>query len=423
MHLILVGVNHRTTPLDLRERLALGPEQCKDARISLSNRVDEGTILSTCNRTEIYSMVKSYEKGEEGVFDFMADYSGVGIDTIKPLLYRMRDREAVTHLFKVASGLDSMIVGEYEVLGQVRRSLEDAQAAKVLRYPLLNLFQQAVRVGRKVREETAISRNALSVSSAGVELAKKLFGNIEGRKVLVISAGEAGRLAVEALIKSSVFDVTVISRTFEKALSLATTLGGKAMSFHEMGEALAQADIVISCSGAPHYIIERTIIEQAMSRRPQRPLLLIDIAVPRDVDPEVRSVSQVHLYDIDGLNEICDQNRAQREKEMGAAGVLVEQEVNKFMQWWDSLETVPTITALLQKAETIRQSQLQKSLPRIKNLSEEDQAQVDAMTRAMIKKIFHDPIMFLKENSNGTGSGHVKSLRELFKLDQETRGR
>ncbi len=417
MHLILVGVNHRTTALEIRERLALGPEQCKDAQVSLLNRVDEGMILSTCNRTEVYSMVRDYQKGEDGIVDFLADYSGLGGDSIRPVLYRMQDRDAVTHLFKVASGLDSMIIGEYEVLGQVRRALQDAEAAKVLHYPLLNLFQQAVRVGRRVRQETAISRNALSVSSAGVELAKKVFGDIEGRRVLVISAGEAGRLAVEALIKSSVFDVTVMSRTFERALSLASTLGGKAMPFHQMGEALARTDIVISCSGAPHYIIERPTVEQVMNKRPESPLMFIDLAVPRDIDPEVKLVSRAHLYDIDDLNEICDQNRSQREKESGKAEILVQEEVDKFMQWWESLDTVPTIAALLQKAEAIRQEQLRKSLPRLKSLDEADQAQIEAMTRAMIKKIFHDPIVFLKQNTNGTGSAHVKSMRELFKLD------
>lgn len=415
MHLILTGLNHRTTPLEIREKLAWGPEQCKEARVSLLNRVNEGMVLSTCNRTEIYSLVD--EKGKEAVFDFLSDYSGLALESVKPFLYHMRDRDAVSHLFKVASGLDSMIVGEYEVLGQVRRALEDAEAAKVLHYPLLNLFHQAVRVGRKVRQETAISRNALSVSSAGVELAKKIFVNVEGRKVLVISAGEAGRLAMEALIKSSVFNVMVISRTFDKALSLASSWGGKALPFHQMSEALLQSDIVISCSGAPHYILERPVIEQAMAKRQQQPLLLIDLAVPRDIDPQVKMIDKVHLYDIDDLNEICDQNRSQREKEIVKAEELIESEVTRFMQWWESLETVPTIAALLEKAERIRQRQLESALPRLKNLSAEDQGQIEAMTKAMIKKIFHDPITFLK--NSGNGSEHIKSLRELFKLDKE----
>ncbi len=418
MHLALVGLNHRTTPIEIREELAWGPEQCKDARVNLSSHVDEGMLLSTCNRTEIYSLVKNYEHGEEAIFRFLSDYSGVAADTIKPVVYRMKDREAISHLFKVASGLDSMIVGEYEVLGQVRRSLEDAEMAKLLRYPLLNLFQQAVRVGRKVRQDTAISRNALSVSSAAVEMAKKIFVNIEGRKVLVVSAGEAGKLAVEALVKSSVFDVSVTSRTFDKALSLASSLGGKAFPFHQMEEALAQTDIVISCSGAPHYIIERPVIEHVMNHRPERPMLLIDLAVPRDIDPQVKLINKVFLYDIDGLNDICDQNRSQREREIGKAEAVVESEVDKFMLWWESLDTVPTIAGLLTKAEDIRRSQLEKALPKIKGLTEEDQAQIDAMTKAMIKKIFHDPIMFLKNNSNGSGSQYVKSVRELFKLDK-----
>ncbi|MBI4333455.1 MAG: glutamyl-tRNA reductase [Chloroflexi bacterium] len=416
MHLILVGLNHRTTPLEVREELAWSAERCKEARVSLLNHVDEGTVLSTCNRTEIYSVAKSWDKATGAIFDFLSDYSGVSLDKIKPHLYELRDREAVTHLFRVASGLDSMIVGEYEVLGQVRRSLEDAEVARVLHYPLLNLFQQAVRVGRKIRQDTAVSRNALSVSAAGVELAKKVFINIEGRKVLVISAGEAGRLAVEALIKSGAANVMVVSRSFDKALSLASSWGGKALPFHQMGEALVATDMVISCSGAPHFIIERPVVEQVMNKRPQRPLLLIDLAVPRDIDPQVKLINRVHLYDIDDLNQICDENRSHREKEIGKAEEIIEGEVTRFMLWWDSLTTVPTITALMEKAEQIRQRQLAAALPKLKSLNDEDRAQVEAMTRAMIKKIFHDPIMYLK--NSGNGSEHIKSLRELFKLDQ-----
>ncbi|MDP2718762.1 MAG: glutamyl-tRNA reductase, partial [Dehalococcoidia bacterium] len=376
---------------------------------------EQGMVLSTCNRTEIYSVNGDKPHHEELASRFLPKYSGVPENDLKPFLYSLTGQDVVRHLFRVSAGLDSMIVGEHEVLGQVRRALEDAEETRLVQNPLLNLFRSSVRVGRRVREETSISRNALSVSAAGVELAKNVFGNIQNCKVLVIAAGEAGQLAVKALIKSGIPNVIIASRDLENAAILAASLGGTAIPFHHFGEALSTVDIVISCSSAPHFVIELSAVQQAMQNRHNKPILFIDLAVPRDIHPDIKGLANVHLYDIDDLNEICITNRSRREKQIGKAEIIINEEVSKFMVWWDSLDTVPTITALMEKAEKIRRQQLETALPKFKNLCVEDRAQIEAMTQAMIKKLLHDPLTVLKKN--GKGSSSAQNLRELFKLE------
>jgi glutamyl-tRNA reductase len=310
-----------------------------------------------------------------------------------------------------------MIVGEFEILGQVRHALEEAERAGTVQSPLLNLFRQALRVGRRAREETAISRNAASVSSAGVELARQFFGDLTRCKVLVISAGEAGKLTARALVKTGIAEMTVTSRTYERAVALASRLGGRAIPFHHLKQALSEADIVISCSGSPHFILEPPAIEEAMRSRPERPLFLIDIAVPRDIDPEVKKVSNVLLHDIDDLRMVSEANVREREKEVEKVTALIEAEVTKFMEWWDSLKVVPTITALVNKCESIRQRELAKFISRRSHLSEEDRNQMEILTRSIIKKILHDPILRLKKH--GADGKYDQAVRELFKLDEE----
>ncbi len=379
---------------------------------ALSNHVPLGVIVSTCNRTEVYSICNGQPSSDK-LFDFFSAHSRLPIQELSPYLYILKEEEAVRHLFRVASGLESMIVGEYEVLGQVRQAMEEAEAAGLSPYPLTGLFQQAVGVGRRVREETDISKNAASVSSAAVGLAKRLFSDLERCQALLIGAGEAGALVAKALVKVGACQVTVTNRSYPKAAALASEIGGTAIPLHHLGEALSHTDILISCSGAPHYIIEPEDIYQAAGARSSQPILLIDIAVPRDIDPAVRDMEGVILYDIDDLNSEVKENRRLRKREADKAAAIVEAEVTRFMDWRNSRDKAPVIKALVDKAERIRAAQLARTLKEIPSLSAEDRERVEAMTRAIVKKVLHSPISHLKSQDND----HIQTIRELFDLE------
>lgn len=415
MRLEVIGLNHITAPLYIRERMAISREQTSEALLFLFNFLEQGIILSTCNRTEVYFLGDGSSRSAEDVNRFLCAHSGIALSELKPHLYLHRQEEAVRYLFKVASGLDSMVVGEFEVLGQVGYALEEAEKTGRISLPLLQLFRHAVRVGRRVREETAISRNPVSVSSASVELCRRLFNNLERCKVLVISAGEAGGLTAQALAKNGVSNITIINRSYVKAQELAASLGGKALPFYHLSEALKACDIAVSCSGSPHYILEGAVVADAMQARPQRPLIIMDIAVPRDVDPEVSNVPNVSLYDIDDLVEICESNRQQREQETEKVLKIIEEEVAKFMDWWRGLEVRPTIAALVEKAEAIRQAQLELTMKKLKGISEEDKVRVEAMTKAIVKKVLRHPILALKNNHSSKDL--LQAAQQLFELD------
>lgn len=415
--ILTVGLNHKTAPIEVREKVALATGQLSQAMFSLFEYVPQGIILSTCNRTEVYTLAdaRCSEKGE--VETFLSSLGDMPIAQLSPYLYSLQQEKAVTHLFRVAAGLESMVVGEYEILGQVRGALETAEQTGIVHLPLLNLFRQAVRIGRKAREETAISRSPVSVSSAAADLARKMFPDLGTRKALVISAGEAGQLAVKALVQSMVGEVLVTSRSFDKAAELASSIGGTAVSIHRLEATIAEADIVISCSGSPHYIIHAPLINEVMAGRPQRPLLLIDIGVPRNIDPAVKSIGGAHLYDIDDLESICESNHMQRRAEVTKVEAIISDEASRFLAWWQSLESVPTIAALVNRAEKIRQAQQSKTLDKLAGLSEEDRARIDVMTQSIVRQVLHNPILCLKDGKQNRNL--VQAVRELFGLDKE----
>jgi glutamyl-tRNA reductase len=415
MYLIAAGLNHRTAPLEIREKLALGKDKFQPALGSLLERVEQGMLISTCNRTEVYA-ASAAEPPQGAAQEYLRSLGELPAAKLSPHLYVLSQDEVVRHLFKVAAGLDSMVVGEFEVLGQVRRSMAEAEQLKLLPMPLRRLFREAVRVGRRVRHETAISQDAASLSSVAVALARKLFRDLKGRRALVMSAGEAGELALEAVLKAGAFDVAITSRFYDKAERLANLWGGRALPYNQLTEGIADADLVITSSYAPRFLIRSPMIKQVMALRPHRPLLLIDIAVPRDIDPDVAKLPGVHLYDIDDLKGICEFNRSQREGEVEKALIIVEGEVERFMNWWDSLEAVPTIVALREEAESVRQAKLAHTLPRLQSLSNKDLAQIEAMTRSLVDKLLHAPISYVKEN--GAGAQRAKLVRQVFKLDE-----
>jgi len=418
MQIHLVGVNHSTTPIEIREKLAVSSSQLSNALLLLHNHVSQGLILSTCNRTEIYSVSDSSCSSQPGSIDFLKAWADISDADLSPYIYAYQNEAAVKHLFCVASGLDSMIIGEFEILGQVKQSLAEAKKTHLLELPLRNLFQQAIRVGRRVREKTGISRNALSVSSVAVELAAKAIDDFTNSKVFIIGTGEAGRLVAKALKERGVSQIVATSRSYEKASSLAAMLGGNSANISDLGKELATCDIVISCTGAPHQILGLCTVEDAIRARPNRPLVVIDIAVPRDVEPEVRQINNVFLHDIDDLTQLSELNRKQRETETQKAMKIIEAEVKRFASWWQAIEVKPLVSSLVKKAEDIRRAQLNATLKKLRGLSPEEQQHLEAMTKAIVQKMLDDPIRCLKENALGR-EDYVPLVNELFHLDTE----
>ncbi len=413
MQLCVVGVNHSTTPVSLRGKVAIGTSQLQNALISLHNYVPQGIILSTCNRIEIYSLTETGFPAQSASINFLKAKANLAEVDLSPYIYTYHDEAAITHLFKVASGLDSMVIGEYEVLGQVRQALEEAEKSQLVGLPLLNLFRYAVRVGRHVREETGISRNALSVSSVAVDLAVRVIGNITRSKILVIGAGEAGRLVAKASRDRGATQITVASRSQEKASTLAAMLGGNWVSLNNLRQEIEASDIVISCTGAPHFVLKQQLVEEVMNFRREHPLVIIDIAVPQDVEPEVKQLRNVFLYDIDDLTQVTESNYKQRQEEIQKAIEIVNKEVQRFVSWWQALEVKPVIKALMAKAENIRQTQLNLTLKKLPSLSEEDRTYLDVMTKAIVQKVLHEPIQFLKKDHQKES---IRLINELFNL-------
>lgn len=415
MYVSLVGVNYSTTPIKFREKFAIGTDKLHDSLLLLQHYVPHGIILSTCNRTEIYAV--DNESTEEASINFLSTVTGVPFVDLLPHIYLRKNETAFRHLFRIASGLESMIVGEYEILGQVGQALEAAEQAGMINLTLRQVFQSAIRTGRRTRDETGISKNALSVSSVAVDMAARIVGELGNCKLLVIGAGEAGRLVVKIARDRGVSEVVVASRTLERASALAGTLGGKPIGLNKLAEELNNTDVVVTCAGAPHRILGVHHLEQAMSQRPEIPLVIIDIAVPRDVEPAVKQIENVFLYDIDDLTEVSALNRQQRESEIQQAQEIITEEVSKLVAWWRSNAVRPVVSALMKKTEDIRYAQLTKTLKKLRPLSDEERENLDAMTKSIVTKILKDPIQYLKSNVNNQDYADIVS--KLFRLNTE----
>ena len=413
MNLLVVGVNYRTAPVEIRERLAWSGERLNGALEKLSGYVTHGVILSTCNRTEVYTVAEKATGSR--VANFLSDISGLPHFVVASYRYDFQQREVVRHLFRVASGVDSMIVGETQILGQVRQALDRAKLAGATTPPLVRLFQRAVKVGRSVRQATDISRNAASVSSASVDLVGRLMPDIAAAGVLVVGAGKIAQRVAKTLADRGVSRITIINRTFQRAAELSAALGVAARPFEELGEALVSADVVITATGAAEYLVGGPMVKEALKQRKQRPLYFIDIAVPRNIDPEVAKIKGVSLHDIDDLRSIAEANLQAREREVVKVEKIIEGEVSKFMAWWDAQEVLPTLTALRSKAESIRRAELARALGKLPDLSEAQRSSLEAMSCAIVNKLLHQPTIVLKQGRDGTS--YAWAIQELFGLD------
>ena len=414
MELFLTGLSHRSAPLAVRETLSIPVERLPSALATLERHAGHGVILSTCNRTEVYSVVRDAEHGAAAFDGFVTDELGVDPEYIRPHVYTLEQDAAVTHLFRVASSLDSQIVGESEILGQVRDAFGTASRAGMAGGALAHLFHSAIRTGKRARTETAIGRNALSVSRACVELARRSLGDLRTKHVLVVGVGEASRLAAQALRDAGLASLTVANRTRAHAQELAESLGGEAAGLDDLPRLLAAADVVVTSTGAPDFVITRAQIEDAMAERRDRPLLVVDIALPRDVDPSAAAVPGVRLYTLDDLEAIAEANRREREAESAKVESIVAEEVARFASLWDARGVTPTIASIRHWAEDIRAAEVRRTLPKLNGLSPEQAERVEAMTKALVKKLLHGPTKSLRERKD---ESFTQSARELFGLD------
>jgi glutamyl-tRNA reductase len=421
--LLALGVSHKTAPLDLRERLALTEGRAVGALHELTGAdgIHEAAAISTCNRTELYLVVSDPVEAESTALGVLTRKAEIRPTELLGHLYSLRSGEAARHLFEVTAGLDSMIVGEAEIQGQVKRAYELALVEGATG-PILNrLFRGALAAGGRVREETAVGEKGVSIPSVAVELARRTLGDLTERRVLIVGAGETAELVAKALVAKGVATVFVANRHYDRAIGLAQRFDGEAVRFEELPEQLATADIVVSATNSPHHIVERDGLEHVMEDRDGRPLLLVDIAVPRDIEPECRELAGVTLHDIDDVQQIVERNAGGREAESRRAEPIIGAELDRFERWLGSLAVVPTIAALRGRAEEVVERVLAENEGRWENLSEADRERLDAMAKAIAGRLLHEPTLRMKRSAGSDGAyAYVSALRELFGLDAET---
>ena len=424
MNIIVIGLNHDTAPIDIREKAAFNGPKLEEAIDILKNfpGIKENIILSTCNRVEIYASVTDIASGSERVKKFIADFHGIPEDALNKSLYVHSGKNAMTHVFRVASSLDSMVVGEPQILGQLKDAFDIALKMKSSGVMLNKLMKKAISVAKRVRTETKIGESAVSISFAAVELAKKIFEDLSTKAFMLIGAGEMAELAAKHLINNGVKDVLVTNRTFERAEELAREFNGKAVEFDDFLQALVHTDIVICSTGAPNYILVKDQVHKIMKQRKNKPMFIIDISVPRNIDPEINDIDNVYLYDIDNLHGVINTNIEERNKEAEKGEKIVDEEVETFLRWQASLNAVPAIVALRDKAEAIRKEELENTLRKLGNLGEKDVKAIEALTNSIVNKLIHFPTAALKSASEDT-EVIVDIVSRIFDLNTGTRNK
>jgi glutamyl-tRNA reductase len=419
MPLFVAGLSHKNAPVALRELLAVEEDKLRELLHDLqsSDVLREVVVLSTCNRVEVYGVAEAPGEARALAFRSLCRHRGVDLATVEPLLYTHVDADAVRHAFRVSASLDSMMIGEPQILGQVKEAFALAQACEVVGPRLHPLFSQAFSVAKRVRTETGIARHAVSVSFAAVELAKKIFDGLAGRAVLLVGAGKMSELAARHLVEQGAFPIYVANRTWARAQDLARALSGTAVPWDELPTALAAVDIVVTSTGAPDPVITRAAVTRVMHGRRGRPLFFIDIAVPRDVETGVDGLDDVYRYDVDDLKQVVDANLRERAREAQRAETLVEREVGKFLARQGDAEVIPTIVSLRERLEEIRLGEVKKTLARLPDAPPETRAAIEALSSAMVNKILHAPITKLRESSRaGASRTWQEIVHELFGL-------
>jgi glutamyl-tRNA reductase len=419
--LVVVGLNHRTAAVDLLERMTVSPAGLPKALHDLEGRehLAEVVLLSTCNRTEVYARTTRFHDGIEDVRHFLADGSGLDPDALTEQLYTYHDEAAVAHLFGVASGLDSMIIGESEILGQVREAWQIAEREATIGQLLSRTFRHAVEVGKRARTETGIGRHAVSVSSAAVRVAAEQLGSLEGRRVLLLGAGEVGEGMALALSGAGVEEIVVANRSRDRGRQLANRVGGRAVPLDDVLDAIVSSDVLLASTGASGTLIERGDMEEVMRRRDGRALLVVDVAVPRDVDPGVGQVFGVKLLDIDDLKAVGEESLEQRRAEVGKVRVIISDEIDRFRVDRFAREVAPLVTSLRDHVEDLRIAEIDRVGAKLEELDPAARALVEQITRSFVNKLLHEPTVRLKEASGSAlGELYADALAALFALDE-----
>jgi glutamyl-tRNA reductase len=423
MHILVVGLNFKTAPVEVREKLSFDENDLGAAMTALSRKKSmlENVIVSTCNRTEIYAVVDQLHTGRYYIKDFLADWFQMDKDVFSPYLFIYEQEGAMEHLFKVICGLDSMVLGETQILGQVKDSFLTAQAVHTTGTIFNQLFKQAVTLAKKAHSQTEIGSNAVSVSYAAVELAKKVFGSLKEKHVLIIGAGKMGELAIENLQGSGATQITVINRTYEKARVLADRYNGDARVLAELKQALTEADILISSTAANEYVITRALMDDVNRQRKGSPLFMVDIAVPRDLDPEIAELESVFLYDIDDLEGIVQSNLAERQKAAEQINLMIESEIVGFNQWVHMLGVVPIIAELRDKAMAIQADTMKSIERKMPNLTERERKVLNKHTKSIVNQLLKDPVSQVKEiAAQANAAEKLELFKQIFNLsDQE----
>ncbi len=414
MQITLIGVHQRNTPVTVRERLAFSLAETPDALLALRRYVDEGLILSTCNRVEICAVTHDGVAGDEALKTFLVEQRGVDQVVFAPSLYVYHDEAVVRHLYRLAAGLDSMVLGEDQIVGQIKEALAIAHAAGAIGPVLHRVLHGALAAGKRARTHTGIAAGHVSVVSVAIDAMRQYSNLLEQVRVLVIGAGHMAELALKHLSAAGYTNVTVVNRTGARASALAQRYGVAWRPWNDLDHALAACDVVVSCTSAPGIVVSRQMVERVASNR-ATPLFLFDLAVPRDIDQRVADIPGVHLHDVDALEPICVTNRAMRAAEAQRAETIIDGEVAKFMEWWAVQQAVPTIRALRQRAEAIRDAEIRRALARCPELSPQQRETVIALSTAIINKLLHEPIVALRNPA--AGSELAMAVRQLFNIN------
>lgn len=424
MNFLVIGLSYKTAPVELRERLSLSSDDpgAELRAITALPGITEAMVLSTCNRVEVYVACQNPPADCARLQRFLAERHQLDASLLKPHLYIHSGRDAIRHLFRVGASLDSMILGEPQVLGQLKEAYNQAEASCTAGPVLNRLLPRAFAAAKRVRNETAIAQHAVSVSYAAVELARKIFGDLGEKTVMIVGAGKMCELAARHLTGQKVGEVLVTNRTLARAEALATQFGGRAVSFPDFPLYLNRADIVLTSTAAGGLLLTRAQLEQVIRQRKNRPMFLIDIAVPRNIDPQANHIDNVYLYDIDDLNGVIETNLRERRKAAQKAEEIIEQEIARFYSWLRSLEATPMIVALRRQVEDIRQKETEKTLGSLQHLEASDRRAIEALTRAIVNKVLHAPVTTLKRagDDNITGEIYLEAVRKLFDLDPDT---
>src|SRR5271165_6636812 len=423
MRFQLIGVNHKTAPVEVRERLAIPESRLAEACKKLAEHpaISEGMIVSTCNRVEFLANMKN---GAGDLREFLREYFAVDLGQFENHLYEFREDEAVRHVFRVAASLDSMVVGEPQILGQVKEAYATARAVGAVRAQLDQLMTRAFAVAKRVRTETAVGSSSVSIASVAVELAKKIFGSLNGKSVYLVGAGKMSELAARHLLAHGAASIFVANRTYDRAIRLAQKFDGQAIEFSRLYDTCDRGDIVITSTGSPHAIFRREHGELFLSRRKNRPMFFIDIAVPRDVDPEMNKLDGIFVYDIDDLQQAVSSHVADRKKEAEHATAIIESEVERFQARLQTLDVVPTIVSLQDHLETIRQAEIDRVRGRLGVLSPDQELAIDTLTHGIVNKIMHTPITTLKSAARDSEATTVVDIvRRLFNLQEKEKDR